>query len=109
MPVLVRLAAAEGINLQGNVADGSRRMRDLPTRTRARAGLPFRPETLQFAALLVRVVGEMVASGATSPEPVASVLPVPRSAGNGPRPRVEFKQDEIFGPIWIRGYGSALT
>lgn len=33
------------------------------------AGLSLRPQTVQFAALLVRIEGEMVASGAMSAEP----------------------------------------
>jgi hypothetical protein len=66
---LCRLAAAEGINLQRmSLAEAADRAVSKLEHQRD-ASLPLRPQTVQFAALLVRLEGKTAASGATSAEP----------------------------------------
>lgn len=63
------LGAAEGIELEGiSLAQAADRAVSQLERRRD-AGLPLHLAAVQLAALLVRLEGEMVAAGATSPEP----------------------------------------
>jgi hypothetical protein len=65
---LSHLAAAEGIDFERmSFAEAADRAVSQLEQQRD-AGLPLRPETVQLAALLVQIEGEMVAVGASSAE-----------------------------------------
>ena len=66
---LYRLTAAEGIDLQHTSLAEAADCVVSRLEAQRDAGLSLSPETVRLAALLVRVEAEVIASGASSPEP----------------------------------------